>query len=342
MKRLPSLLAMLFFAYLTFVPMEMSEREFFAGSICLALSPLTDIHVHSKVEVSRKHVMLLDLCHADKLPEDWKKDMAVVDIGEAPALGSLKYVYPDNLRKYFDKYLQSHGLNPAEVNIHVPERITVEMRSVQLSAEDIEGIFKEYILSHAPWNRQDMVIHKIANLSPVTLPDGEMRHEVVVSPREQFAGNVNAVINFYVNGEKEHNIRVTGKVDLFRDVVHSARPLMRDAIVAPEDVEVKRINVNEMLNDKFVLDVSQVVGKRVARAIGAHQPIFADTLGKALVLKQGDIVNMVFHNAGLKLTAKGKMQDGGDVGDTVRVTNASSNKTINCRILDAQTVQVIP
>jgi flagella basal body P-ring formation protein FlgA len=322
--------------------MGMSGREFFSGSICHALSPITDIHVHSKVEVSRKHVMLLDLCHADKLPEDWKKEMAVVDIGEAPAVGALKYVYPDNLRKYFDQYLQSHGLDPADVNIHIPDKITVEMRSVQLSAEDVEAIFKEYILSHAPWNRQDMVIHKVANISPVTLPDGEMRHEVVVSPREQFAGNVNATINFYVNGEKERSMRVTGKVDLFRDVVHTARPLMRDAIVAPEDVEIKRINVNEMLNDQFALDVSQVIGKRVARAIGAYQPIFADTLRKALVLKQGEMINIVYRNVGVTLIAKGKAQEGGDMGDTVRVTNASSNKTINCRILDAQTVQVIP
>jgi flagella basal body P-ring formation protein FlgA len=322
--------------------MEMSGREFFSGSICLALSPLTDIHVHSKVEVSRKHVMLLDLCHADKLPEDWKKDMAVVDIGEAPALGSLKYVYPDNLRKYLDKYLQSHGLDPADVKIHIPEKITVEMRSVQLSVEDIDGIFKEYILSHAPWNRQDMVIHKIANPSPVTLPDGEMRHEVVVSPREQFVGNVKATIDFYINGEKEGSVRVTGKVDLYRDVVHSARPLMRDAIAAPEDVEVKRINVNEMVNDKFALDVGQVIGKRIARAVGAHQPIFTDFLDRAVVLKQGENVSIVYQNAGLTLIAKGKAQEGGDVGDTVRVTNASSNRTISCRILDAQTVQVIP
>ncbi|MFP5211832.1 MAG: flagella basal body P-ring formation protein FlgA [Acidobacteriota bacterium] len=41
----------------------------------------------------------------------------------------------------------------------------------------------------------------------------------------------------------------------------------------------------------------------------------------------------------MHIVAKGLSREEGSVGDTVRVSNISSNKVVFCRIIDAQTVQ---
>lgn len=312
----------------------------FSASPCLALSPISEIHIRSQVEANRRRVALLDICDPETLPEDWKQELAVVDIGETPALGSKKYIYPDNLRKYLEHYLVAQGIDPSGVAIDIPSSITVESPSMTISAEAIDGAFREHILSHAPWDRQSMTIQKLANISPITLRAGEVRYEVVTSPREQFAGNVNATIDIYVNGEKARSLRVLGRVDLYQNVVRTIRPMKRDDALAAEDLEVERINVNSMVNERFATDVSQVVGKRLVRSMGAHQPIFQDNVETAQILKKGDMVNMIYQNMGVTLTAKGKVQDGGDIGETVHVVNAASRKTITCMVIDAQTVRV--
>ncbi len=311
------------------------------ASPCFALSPISEIRIRSQVEASRKHVALLDVCHPETLPEDWKQELASVDIGETPALGSKKYIYPDNLKKYLERYLTAQGIDPSGVAIDIPASITVESPSMTISAEAIDGAFKEHVLSHAPWDRRSMTIQKLVNISPITLRAGEVRYEVVTSPREQFAGNVNATIDIYVNGEKERSLRVIGRVDLYQDVVRTVRPMKRDETLAAEDLEVERINVNNMVNDRFATDANQIVGKRLVRSMGAHQPIFEDNVETAQILKKGDMVRMIYQNMGVMLTAKGKVQDGGDIGGTVHVVNAASHKTITCMVIDSETVRVM-
>jgi flagella basal body P-ring formation protein FlgA len=72
--------------------------------------------------------------------------------------------------------------------------------------------------------------------------------------------------------------------------------------------------------------------------MGVHQPLDIKDLDKPVVLKRGDAVTIVFDQPGLKLTAKGQSRENGSTGGTVRVMNIASNRTIFCRVLDAQTV----
>ncbi len=341
MRRRSIIVAGLLFACLTLVPWGPPGSGGQTGSVCLALSSLAEIRIISRVKVTGKNVTLLDLCNRDALPDDWKEAMADVDIGETPALGEDKYVYPDTLRTYLNQYLTSQGVDPAGVRLVIPEKIIVQTQSIRVGQEEVEEIFRNYVYSHAPWNRKDMEVERVSAPSSIpAMPYGELTHEVEASPREQFIGNVTLTVDFYIDGEKQHSVKVSGKVNVHQEVVVARRPLKRDTVIVAEDVDVRRIPLTDP-KDRSATEVSQVIGKRLLRAVGMQQPILADFLDKALSVKPGDAVSIVFQQGSLKLVARGRVQDGGGVGDTVRVVNTKSHKVLSCQVLDNQTVRPV-
>lgn len=308
------------------------------GSVAEAVEDLQEVHVLGNVSARHNRVTLLDLVDRGTIPDPWRKSMASVDIGEAPSIGAQKYIDPKNLHPFLSQFIESQGTASNRVKIHLPERIVVERKSMELSQDQIEEIFRKAIADHAPWNREDMSIQRITISGQAVLPEGELTHEVAFSPREKFIGNVTATIDLHVDGEKIRSLRVMGRIDLNVNVVQLTRPLKQNDTIEPDDLETRSITIGES-PDLYICRAEHAVGKRLVRNTGPHQPLMAKDLDKALVIKKGDMVTIVYDHPGLKLTAKGQAKEDGAQGESIRIHNSTSNKTILCRIIDAQTVE---
>jgi len=315
--------------------------DFGSISSCRAMTQLTKLDVLSEVRPERKRVTLLDLCDSTHIPEDWKQLMSEVDIGESPAAGTEKVINPLQLKEFIENFLNSRGYDPSKVQFVLPDKISVRRLSVLVPKEQVESIYRDFILSTAPWDPQDTVISGVYYPGTVELPTGEMTYEVTANPRERFVGNVSVTIQFIVNGQKERSLRVTGKVEIFQNVVHAAHALQRNDIISEADVELQKINIS-YAPDRFTVSTDQVVGKKVLQNIGLNQPIPIASLDSPKALKRGAAVTIIHEQVGLRLTAKGQTREDGNIGSTIRVVNVMTNRTINCRVLDATTVQVVP
>jgi flagella basal body P-ring formation protein FlgA len=302
---------------------------------------LPKLEILSEVKSERKRVSLLDLCNSTNIPETWKSLLAGEDIGEAPGAGSEKVINPEHLRAYIEQFLVSKGYDPSQTEISLPEKIVIKRQSLEVSKEQIESIYTDFILANAPWNPQDVVVRGVYFSGALELPLGSMTFEVQANPRERFLGNVALTIQFFIDGEKERSLRVTGKVDLYQNVVHAVRPLKRNDIIADEDIETQRINIADA-PDRFSIEPDQVVGKRLLRDVGFRQPIILSFLDKPPSLKRGSAVTILYQQPGLRLTAKGQTREDGSIGSTVRVVNLMTNRTIFCQVVDETTVQAMP
>jgi len=318
-----------------------SGRSAGPESVCWAGTSAVKIEFSSSVLVHRKRVTLWDLCNPEGIPEDWKTLLSSIDLGEAPPPGTEKYIESPQLKSFVHRVLSSRGKDPAHWELSIPDRILIQRESMQVSREQIEGIYRDYVLSRGPWSPQDVVIRGIQYSGPVDLPAGELSHEVISHPQERFMGNVAVTIQFSVNHEKDRSLRVSGKVDVFQDVVVTAHPLKRNDVVSDKDVELQKMNISES-PDRFATKIDQVVGKRVLRDVGLRQAVPLADLDNPPALKRGAAVTMLYDLPGLRLTAKGQVREDAGVGDTVRVVNVMTNRTVHCRVLDPTTVRVIP
>lgn len=296
----------------------------------------------AEVQVEHKRVRLLDLFPQASLPDNVREVLTRTDIGEAPAVGSEKVIQRDQLKAYLSRLLSPQGYDAARIQLSGPESITVRRASVQVTRERIEAIYREFIATRAPWDAADVVVRAVSfSGAAVELPAGELTHEVVANPNERFLGNVAVTIHLFVDGEKERSVRATGKVDVFRNVVHAIRTIRRNEVVQASDVELQKVNIADA-PDRFATQMDQVVGKRTLREVGFQQPMALVDLDQPLAMKRGSAVTILYERPGLRLSAKGQAKEEGSAGDTIRVLNVTTNKIVLCQIVDETTVRAMP
>jgi flagellar basal body P-ring formation protein FlgA len=339
--KIETLLAALI-AFVSLIVLNMSELNFGdTWTTCHALTPPARLDILSHVTAAKKRVTLLDLCDQTDMSEEYKALLAKDDIGPAPAAGTEKFIQSEQLKSHIKRYLAARGYDASQVEISVPDRVVIARQSIEIPKEQIESIYRDFILSKTTWNPLDVEVHSIYFSGKLELPAGAMTYETTANSRERFIGNVGLTINFLIDGERERSVQVTGKVDLLQNVVHAARPLKRGEVISDTDISIERVNIADA-PDRFTTQTDQVVGKRLVRDVGVHQPINLADLDEPLAFKRGSAVTIIYSQPGLKLTAKGQARENGTVGNTVRITNVMTNRTIFCRVLDDTTVQAVP
>jgi flagella basal body P-ring formation protein FlgA len=306
-----------------------------------APGPISEIRVLKNVTVTQKDVSLLDICDPETLTAEWKSIMGGLNIGDAPQAGSDKFIDSEQLRAYLVRLLESQRINSSDVKLDIPEKIVVRRESTQVTQEWIEEIFKKFVLENSPWKQEDINIQRVRFSGIPIIPTGKMTYEISTSSaKERFIGNVTVSVDLYVNGDKVRTLSVCGKVEVFGDVYQASRPLKPNEMISVADLEVHRINLTDNA-DRFATRPEQVENRRVLRNIGVHQPLELKDLDKPLVLKRGDPVKIVYEEPGLSVTAKGQANGDAGIGDTLAVINVSSNKTIYCKVVDAETVRAM-
>ncbi len=306
-----------------------------------AARPLEEIRIKANVMVRDTNVSLLQICDPATLPEKWKLIMGAQDIGQAPPVGSEKFVDPAQLRSYLVTLLNSHGVNPAGVKLDIPSKIVVTSQSTRVSQQWMENVFKKYVMENTPWQQSDITIENVRYSGIPVVPMGTLTYSVtpVTSP-QNLIGNVSLSVNLYVDGKMVRNLNLLGRVKLFQNVYFASRPLRTNHIISPADLEVHRMDVTDFVN-RYATHLGQVENRRVLYEVGAHQPLELSELDKPLVIKRGDPVRIVYESPGLLVSAKGRANGDAGIGDTIAVTNASSTKTIYCKVVDGQTVRAI-
>ena len=300
--------------------------------------PISEIRVLSNITVNHKEVSLVEICDPQTLPSEWKSIMGGLNIGDAPPAGSEKFIEPGQLRTYLVRLLDSYRINSSDVKFDIPDRIVVRRESTQITQEQIEEIFKKFVFENSPWKQEEINIQRVRFSGLPIIPTGTMTYEITASPKERFIGNVTVTIDFYVNGEKVRTLGAAGKVEVFGNAYLASRPLKQNEMISGADLEVRKMNLTDAA-DRFATRLDQVENRRVLRNLGVHQPLELKDLDKPLVLKRGDQVKIIYDEPGLSVTAKGQANADGGIGDTLAVTNISSQKTLHCKVVDAQTVR---
>lgn len=311
------------------------------SSVCFALTAPVRIKIVARVQVPRDQVSLYDLCDPAVKMGPWAAMMKQDDIGEAPSVGSAKYISAERLRPYLQRFLRDHGCDPAKVTLDIPDQITITRKAMRIAPEQVKSIYEQFILSHSPWNPKDLKITRIFFPDLPQLPAGNLTYKVRTSPNENFLGNVGVTIRFFVDGQEERSVHVMGRVNLYQEVVETTHPLSQHDIVHASDIELVKTDVADHPQD-YATNSSQVVGKQLLCDVGPHQPILRRILAQARVVKRGGLVTIVYESQGLKLTAAGRTRQGGCVGDAIRVTNVMTKRTVLCQIVNADTVRALP
>ncbi len=151
------------------------------------------------------------------------------------------------------------------------------------------------------------------------IPDRSTATRVNVDPR---GGRFDIV--FRTNGAP---LRITGIAAEAFDAVVATRTLARGEVLRNGDVAIEKRPKTEMQSENL-RDLAAAIGLEVRQGMRPGQVVRSGDLVKPQLVKRGEPVILHFEVPGIVLTARGKAEDNGALGDVVNITNVQSKRII--------------
>lgn len=308
--------------------------------VCVAASAWgagpTSVRVFDRVEIDSDQVLLGAIARIDGENADRVRELQVLSVGRAPLPGKSRAFDEAAIRLR----LKQGGFDPAEIDLQVPGEVEIRRGAVEFGREHLEEIVTAHIREQLRDRGLERVqVKEIRGAEAMILPRGRISWQVSAPRNTSLAGNVPLAVILKVNDDFERRVNLTAVVEVRVKAVVSSRPLGRYKPIEESDVEVRELDLAGLPAD-FISDPEAVLGKRTRRAVESHTVLRPDIVEFPPVVKRGDRVKIVAETAGMRITAEGEAKQKGCVGERIPVVNLGSNKVIQARVVDGQTVRI--
>jgi len=296
---------------------------------------LVSLRVYDQVEVEADQIQLGKIARIDGDDATLVRELEALVIGRSPLPGKSRSLDAAAILLR----LKQSGIDLARIELQIPPEVQVSRGAVEVSRERIEQIVKAFIQQQFAGKNQAMTIKEIRGAEPVLLPKGSLSHQVAAPRNTALAGSLPLTVTLKVNDEVEKRMMVTAVVEVLVNALVTTRPLGRFKPIEESDVEVRQVDLSGLPSD-YIVEPEAVLGKRTRRLIDANTVLRPDLVESQPIVKRGDRVRIIFESAGMRITAVGEVKQKGCLGERIPVTNLDSNKVIQARVVDPQTVKI--
>jgi flagella basal body P-ring formation protein FlgA len=173
----------------------------------------------------------------------------------------------------------------------------------------------------------------------VTVPSGDLSWEARIPDRFYQGGSIPVSLILRAGGEKDREIRIQARVEIYADVVMAKTSLRRHQTVGERDVQMVNKNITLFPGD-VATDLQEVVGRRMVLSVNPQEVLRKSMVEVPPMIKKGDRVTLLVENAHFQITSTGEAKEDGRAGERIKVVNMSSQKEVFGRVVDGHTVQV--
>jgi len=152
-------------------------------------------------------------------------------------------------------------------------------------------------------------------------------------------GRFEAVIYAPSQSNPIHRGQISGKIEQLIEVPVLRETLRNGDIIGMRDLDFIEIR-ESALKSNMMIKADDIVGMTPRRALASNAPIKETQVEYPQIVSRGALVTMILKNGGLRLTAQGKAMENGSQGDTIRVVNSSSKKTLQGRVTNTNEITI--
>ena len=201
-------------------------------------------------------------------------------------------------------------------------------------------IFHDYFCRNLNIKKSDVEISRMNVVDNVPVPAGKISYRLFQKGQRKFEGYVSVVAIIKADGVVKNQVKISGWVDVFKNVVCASRDINRGEKINEDDLYMVKRNLSH-LSSKILTDKSQIIGLMAKHNIKADTCIKEWMIQKAPVVDRGDIVTIMAESGDLLVTVPGKILTKGFSGDLVKVQNLMSKKEIFAKVVNHSTVAVV-
>ncbi len=296
----------------------------------------TSVRVFDRVEIDSDQILLGAVARIDGDDAARVRELRELSLGRAPLPGKSRVLDDAAIRMR----LKQGGFDPGQIDLQLPAEVEIRRGSAEFGREQLEEIVTVYIREQLRDRGLERVqVKEIRGAEAMVLPKGRISWQVSAPRNSSLTGSVPHSVVLKVNEDFERRVNLTAVVEVRVKAVVSSRPLGRYKPIEESDIELRDVDLAGLPAD-FISDPEAVIGKRTRRAVDARAILRPDLVELPPVVKRGDRVQIVAETAGMRITAVGEVKQKGCVGERIPVVNLGSNKVIQARVVDGQTVRI--
>ncbi len=215
-----------------------------------------------------------------------------------------------------------------------------EQNKIILEQGDLQEFFVDILSDNTPDHVEEInVTNFTCKPASIALPTGKLSYRSIkktssLSPGKKF---ITAVI--LVNNQEQATVKMYGDVHFWGSVISLAHPLPRRSILSEDDLVTEFTDIS-MLGDDIIYDADDIIGKQTKKSLPEGAVLYRRYLKNPTLVKRGDLVTILATVGSLRVTVPGEIKNTGGLGDTVRVKNMMSRRTLQARVIDEGLVEV--
>ena len=335
---------------------------------CIALSlegRAVEITLRETAAVGSEFVQMADLVTVNGCDEETAKKINLTFCGTAPGPGEERLIDIS----YIKMRLIQSGIDVSSVKFNgaqetsVSSAATIEINwpdddfsptlsgaikeiakpPVETLEDRLAGRIKNILVENEAVNPADIEI-KIAALGRAlkSAPEDSTIASIKQTGARGTATNAIFVVELLTQGRRKLRGTVIARVRLLSNVVVAARDIPVDHAITAEDIEIARIPLTGSGRDYF-RSTAEVIGMKCFADIRKGAPVVSGAADRPVVIKRGDVVRVEARCEGGNTCVKttGIARQNGKVGDTIKISNASSGIEFMARVVGDKKVDVL-
>lgn len=209
-------------------------------------------------------------------------------------------------------------------------------------------IQKQEIVTHladalkADGMRRDSEIEIIGRGIEIAVPvDAPASIEIRNLSYDRQSGRFTALVMAGGSGAAAQRLAVSGKVHDTAAVPVLRRAVSPGEVIRKDDVEIVRIREDRAGRD-IIADPQRLIGTTPRFRLRAHEPVRDSDTRPPIVVARNSTVTIMLRTGSMTLTAQGRASEDGAKGDTIRIVNLQSKKTIEAVVSGPDQVTIYP
>ncbi len=212
---------------------------------------------------------------------------------------------------------------------------SIQQQIIGTSTAFLEQISAQYLEDNHIIGRHTV---KIGRLDPrLRLPQCSIPLQASLESPAQPIGRV--TVRVRCDSNAPWTIFVPAHVNLYRNVAIALRSMPRNSIVQAADVQLSERDVSS-LRQGYILDLENVIGKKLTRPVQPSRVISANSLKAAAAIEKGDAVVISAHGNSMSVRMPGIALEEGAIGQQIRVRNTRSQRIVHARVTAPGQVEV--
>ncbi len=307
-----------------------------------AADPAVVVRLDPVASVGSREVRVRDVATVQGGPAELRERIAALDLDDAPPPGGTSEL----TREQVVFRIRLAGVDPSVFRVEGTASTRLVRETYEVPEADMLAAARRLVLARLPWDPADITVqpappargpvrvsgrkddvHLDATLRSDRLPLGKVRVDVAVS----------------VENRKQAEVPLMLDVRVHQGVAVATRRIERGQKLTDANVRFERRALDGTTD---YLTTDRAEGQQAKRTILPGQIITAADSERAVavnpvLIKQRDVVQIVFEQGALRVTAKGEALQNGRRGEVIRLRNVDSRADVWGRVLENSLVELV-